>query len=197
MTPDAATKSTTPPPARRWTADERREAILEAAIAEFAEGGLGGASTEAVARRAGISHAYLFRLFGTKRELFLAAVERSYERVLEAFGQAARAHTGPAPIEASLGEAYRRLIEDRKELMFQAYAHAVAAGDDEVRAVVRRGYREVFRWVQREAGLSPDSARLFLAIGLLIDRATALGIPELEDHGTWPRRVTMALKAAE
>ena len=190
-----AAKSTTT--RRRWTAEERRDTILEAAIAEFAEGGLAGASTEAIARRAGISHAYLFRLFGTKHELFLAAVERSYDRVTEAFAQAARTHRGPAPIEASLGEAYRRLIEDRKELMFQAYAHAVAAGDDEIRDAVRRRHRALFRWVQREAGLSPDAARLFFAIGLLIDRAAALDMPELEDGGTWPRRVTMAWRSAE
>ena len=182
---------------RRWTADERREAILEAAIAEFAAGGLAGASTEAIAHRAGISHAYLFRLFGTKRDLFLAAIERSYDRVTEAFAEAARNHRGPAPIEASLGASYRRLIEDRKELVFQAYALAVAAGDDEIRAAVRRRHRELFRWVQREAGLSADAARLFFAVGLLIDKATVLDMPELEDHGTWPRRVTMAVRQAE
>ena len=182
---------------RRWTAEERREAILEAAISEFAQGGLAGASTEAIARRAGISHAYLFRLFGTKRELFLAAAERSYEQVLEAFREAARTHTGPAPIERSLGEAYRRLIEDRKELMFQAYVRAVAAADEEVRGVVRRRYGELFRWVQHEAGLGPDAARLFFAVGLLIDTAAALDMPELEDHGEWPRRATMAVRAAE
>ena len=185
------------PPRRRWTADERRETILEAAIAEFAQGGLAGASTEAIARRAGISHAYLFRLFGTKRALFLAAVERSYDRVTEAFTEAARAHRGPAPIEASLGEAYRRLIEDRKELTFQAYAHAVAAGDDEIREAVRRRHRELYRFVRREAGLSADAARLFFAVGLLIDKAAALDMPELEDRGRWPRRATLAWHRAE
>ena len=191
------TTTRTSPRGQRWTADERREAILEAAISEFAEGGLAGASTEAVARRAGISHAYLFRLFGTKRELFLAAAERSYEQVLEAFREAADAHSGPGPIERSLGEAYRRLIEDRKELRFQAYVRAVAAGDAEVRAVVRRRYGELFRWVQREAGLTTDEARLFFAVGLLIDTAAMLEMPELEDHGTWPRRATMAVRTAE
>ena len=181
---------------RRWTADERREAILEAAITEFAGGGLAGASTEAVARRAGISHAYLFRLFGTKRELFMAAVDRTYRRVFDAFAKALRTHSGPAPVEKTLGEAYRRLIEDRKELMFQAYVRAVAAGDEEVRALARRRYGELFGWVQREAGLTPDAARLFLAVGLMIDTAAALEMPELEDHGTWPARATLAVRRA-
>src|SRR5918998_1064452 len=137
-------------PERRWTAGERRVAIVEAAIAEFADGGLEGASTEAIARRAGISHAYLFRLFGTKRELFVAAVERSNARVLEVFGEALRRHRpGREPVQAALGGAYRRLIRDRKELMFQLLAYTVACGDDQIRGVVRSGYRGIYRWGQR------------------------------------------------
>jgi AcrR family transcriptional regulator len=66
----------------RQTAAERREAVLEAASAEFALRGLHGASTDAIARRAGISQPYLFRLFGSKKELFIAVVDRCYDRTL-------------------------------------------------------------------------------------------------------------------
>ena len=38
----------------------------------FAIGGYNGTSTEAIAREAGISQPYLFRLFRTKKELFIA-----------------------------------------------------------------------------------------------------------------------------
>ena len=58
----------------RSTAQERRAELLAAALSEFAIGGLHGTSTEAIAKRAGISHAYLFRLFGTKKQLFIAIV---------------------------------------------------------------------------------------------------------------------------
>ena len=74
---------------RRMSADERREAVLEVAIAEFAETGLQGTSTERIAAGAGISHPYLFRLFGTKKELFLACVERCFDRTRHAFEEAA------------------------------------------------------------------------------------------------------------
>ena len=73
----------------RLTADERRAAIIEAAVTAFAEGGLAGTSTEEVARIAGVSQPYLFRLFGTKRELFLAAVGRCFDRIGDAFEIAA------------------------------------------------------------------------------------------------------------
>ena len=190
---------TPPPPTSprtRLTAGQRREQIVDAAIREFAHGGLAGASTEAIARRAGISHAYLFRLFATKRALFLACIESAHDRVLEVFAAAA-AGDGPGPIQAKLGRAYRRLVEDRDVLMFQLHAFAVACGDDEVRDVLRGRYLEVFTWVQREGGLSPDAARLFMAQGLLINTAAALELPELDDHGRWERRATIAQIAAE
>jgi AcrR family transcriptional regulator len=66
----------------RKSAEVRREEILEAAVKEFAYGGLHGTSTERIAQRAGISQPYLFRLFGTKKELFIAANQRCFGRVL-------------------------------------------------------------------------------------------------------------------
>ena len=74
---------------QRMSAAERREMVLEAAIAEFAVHGMAGTSTEDVARRAGISQPYLFRLFPTKKALFLALVERCYRRVEDTFITAA------------------------------------------------------------------------------------------------------------
>lgn len=94
------------------TADERRETIIDAAQAEFAGAGLAGASTEAIARRGGISHAYLFRLFGTKHQLFLAACESCMDKVTSAFRAASANRPPDEPVFAALGQAYRRLIED-------------------------------------------------------------------------------------
>src|SRR5215475_3687882 len=58
------------------TAAERREVLVEAAVAAFAEHGFHGTPTTEIAKAAGISQAYLFRLFPTKSELYVAAVER-------------------------------------------------------------------------------------------------------------------------
>ena len=62
----------------RKSAEERREEIVSAAFEHFAQSGYNGASTDAIARDAGISQPYLFRLFRTKRELFLACVDRAH-----------------------------------------------------------------------------------------------------------------------
>src|SRR5262245_47217135 len=102
----------------RMSAEERREMVLEAAVAEFALHGMAGTSTEDVARRAGISQPYLFRLFPTKKGLFLALVERCDQRIEEAFTTAAGDKTGEAAL-AAMGTAYERLLENRTLLLLQ------------------------------------------------------------------------------
>src|SRR3954466_13303936 len=95
----------TPPPRRRMTADERREAVLLVAASEFARTGLQGTSTEKIAAGAEISHPYLFRLFGTKKELFLACVERCFLRLQTLFTAAAEEAGEDERLEA-MGKAY-------------------------------------------------------------------------------------------
>lgn len=166
------------------TAQERREELVEAAIAEFAQGGLTGTSTEAIARRAGISHAYLFRLLGTKRELFLAAIDRAFGRVIEVFSGV----EGSPPAFADLGAAYQGMIEDGHELAFQFQAYA-ACGDPDIRERVERRYMEIFDWVRRTTGVSVDEARLFMATGLLISVGSLIGSDSLSPDGSWSVRV--------
>ena len=78
----------------RQTAAERRVAVLDAATTEFAAKGLHGASTEDIARAAGISQPYLFRLFGTKKELYLATSQRAIEHLYQVFADAAAGKRG-------------------------------------------------------------------------------------------------------
>src|ERR1700740_543442 len=97
---------------QRMPAAERREMVLEAAVAEFAAHGLAGASTEDVARQAGISQPYLFRLFPTKKALFLALVDRCFRKVQDTFTTAAGDLTGDEALMA-MADSYERLLEDR------------------------------------------------------------------------------------
>src|SRR5947208_9948128 len=69
----------------RRTADQRRDEVIQAAVAEFAINGLHGTSTEMIAKRIGISQPYIFRLFPSKKDLFLAAIDRCFDRVEAAF----------------------------------------------------------------------------------------------------------------
>src|SRR4029453_1793549 len=110
----------------RKSAEVRREEILAVALEHFAEGGYHGTSTEAIARDAGISQPYLFRLFRTKRELFLACVDRCYEHVTEVFADAA-AQVPPEERLDAMGHAYQdRLLVDRHALLLQMQAYATS-----------------------------------------------------------------------
>src|SRR5256885_11980829 len=106
----------------RKTAQVRREEIVEAAFAEFAHKGLHGTSTDVIARRAGVSQPYLFRLFGTKKELFIAAVNRCFRVTLETFMRAAEGQRGEEALDAIAG-AYAALLDDRQQLMMQMQGH--------------------------------------------------------------------------
>src|SRR5881394_1659421 len=123
----------------RKTATERRDEILEAALVEFAARGLEGGSTEAIARAVGISQPYVFRLFGTKKQLFMATIERCLRGTLEMFHTASAGLKGEEALQA-IGEAYgERLRTDPTYLRSQMQAYA-ACEDPEIREVVRRGY---------------------------------------------------------
>src|SRR3954447_24994271 len=105
----------------RLTAAERRDEILDAALIEFAERGLHGTSTERIAKRAGISQPYIFRLFGTKKELFIASVERCMEQMLALFRSSAGGKSGNEALQA-IAVAYRGVLEDPVMLRGQMQA---------------------------------------------------------------------------
>ena len=119
----------------RKSAEQRREEIVEIAFRHFAEGGYKGTSTEAIAREAGISQPYLFRLFRTKRELFLACVDRCFAQVIARLPRGGAAAPDEDRLHA-MGHAYsERLLPNRHALLFQMQAYAVErAGDPRTRA---------------------------------------------------------------
>src|SRR5919202_618714 len=126
----------------RKTAEERRGGGADAALAEFALRGFDAASTEAIAAAAGISQPYVFRLFGTKKDLFKAVVARCFRETLELFQRAAEGKRGPEALDA-MGHAYRNeLLPVRVRLRAQMQAYA-AADDPEIREVVRNGYGDL------------------------------------------------------
>jgi AcrR family transcriptional regulator len=166
----------------RMTADERREIVLETALSEFAVSGLHGTSTEAVARRAGISQPYLFRLFPTKKGLFLALVERCFRRVEGAFTAAAGNLTGEEAL-AAMGRAYELLLEDRTLLLLQMQAYA-ACDDPEIRAATRAGYKRLWVLVERVTGLPFEQVVEFFAMGMLMNVAAAMDLPAVVERWT-------------
>jgi len=162
----------------RKSKEVRREEILDAALVEFAERGLHGASTEDIARRAGISQPYVFRLFGTKKALFTAVVSRCFRQTHELFARAAEGRRGVEALEA-MGEAYiERLRTDRTQLLAQMQAYA-ACDDPEIRKVVQDGYGDLVTFVERVAGDVPAAAVSgFFSTGMLLNVVASMGLGE-------------------
>jgi AcrR family transcriptional regulator len=150
----------------RMSAEERREQVLEAALGQFA----------------GISQPYLFRLFPTKKALFLALVERCFRRVEEAFTVAAGDAVGEEAL-AAMGEAYHKLLEDRTLLLLQMQAYA-ASDDPEIRAATRAGYKKLWNLVERLTGLPFEPVMEFFAMGMLMNVAAALDLPAVDERWT-------------
>jgi AcrR family transcriptional regulator len=170
----------------RKSKQERREEILDAALGVFAEKGLHAASTEEIARLAGISQPYVFRLFGTKKELYLAVVARCFRQTLEIFQRAAEGKRGEEALHA-IGDAYAHLLDaDRTYLLAQMQAYA-ACEDPDVAEAVSFGYGELVTFVERVSGFDPGTIASFFAKGMLMNVMACMN-PAIVP-GTWAARL--------
>jgi AcrR family transcriptional regulator len=176
---------------RLSTAEARREAVLEAAIPVFAQRGYYGTPTAQVATRAGISQAYVFRLFPTKEELFVAALDHGTEQILASFRKAVADTTGgtDALIHA-LGMAYADLMRDRDLLMVQLHAQS-ACGEPAIKKALRRGLARQVDFVRSVTDGSPEQVQNFFAIGMLSHLILAVDAQMLD--ATWARTLVGSL----
>jgi AcrR family transcriptional regulator len=161
----------------RLSAEERRDDVLDAALVEFAERGLEGTSTEDIARRAGISQPYLFRLFGTKKELYKASVSRCFRETLDLFQRAAEGKRGEDALHA-IGAAYMEQLETNRTWL-RAQMQAYAASDDpEIRAVVRAGYGDLVAYVRRVSGADWPRVWSFFSTGMLLNVLSSMHVTD-------------------
>ncbi len=176
---------------RRVPAAERREALIAAAVHEFALSGLHGTPVDRIARRVGVAQPYVFSLFAGKRALFLAAVDHCFDRFAETFAQAAAEYrAGQAPQDCedvlmAMGSAYKQLLStDRDYLMLQHQAYA-ACDDELVRARVRRRYAELVAFVQELSEAEPERLDDFFRHGMALNVAAAMDVAELSAGCSW------------
>ena len=186
----ATTSSKTP--RQRVPASERRDALIDAAIHEFAHGGLHGTPVDKIARRVGVAQPYVFSLFGSKRDLFLAAVERNFEIVAETFTTAAE-EFDPATAPAGHDRAERDghglrgpagTPGHRDYLMLQLHSYA-ACDDHEIRDRVRTSYARLIAHVERLSEAEPEEIDEFFRYGMWLNVAAAMGVEDLSVGCEW------------
>jgi TetR/AcrR family transcriptional regulator len=164
--------------APRMKASDRRELILDAATAVFGAKTYVGTTTDEVARAAGVSQPYVVRLFGTKEKLFIAVIQRAYDRLIDEFRRAL-----PGPVETRgerMGAAYAGLLAERGMLPVIANSTALG-GEPAIGRVARAGFSDIWRFIREEAGFTAEHTREFLATGMLIN--TIVGLRLTGDYG--------------
>ncbi len=177
---------------QRVPASERRDALIEAAVHEFAHGGLHGTPVDRIARRVGVAQPYVFSLFPSKRDLFLAAVERDFELTGELFSRVAAgfdpATAGPeVDLLEAMGHAYVALLEDNRDYLMLQH-HAYAACDDEViRERVRTCYARLVTLVSDLTGADSERLDEFFRYGMWLNVAAAMGVEDLSAGCEWVR----------
>ncbi|KJE20723.1 transcriptional regulator, TetR family [Frankia torreyi] len=171
----------------RMSAEQRRASVLAAAVVEFAHGGLTGTSTESIAARAGISQPYLFRLYPTKKALFLAVIEDTFRRTATHFERAVGELTGEAALDA-MKESYQELLADPTYLLNQLQAYS-GCYDPDVQVATRTGFHRLWDDVVRITGLPTDEIRLFFAYGMLFNIIAAMDLAVLDEQ--WAQMICM------
>jgi AcrR family transcriptional regulator len=176
---------------QRVPASERRDALIDAAVHEFAHGGLHGTPVDRIARRVGVAQPYVFALFGSKRELFLAAVARGFELIAEIFTQAAAEFdpaTAPPDVDLRrwMGQAYvdQLLGAHRDYLLLQHQAYA-ACDDPEIRDRVRHLYAQLVEHVKQLWDAEPEELDDFFRYGMWLNVAAAMGVEDLSAGCDW------------
>ncbi len=188
----AATSDTAKASRQRVPAGERRDALIDAAIHEFAQTGLHGTPVDRIARSVGVAQPYVFSLFGSKRELFLAAVDRCFSHVQELMTLTAEQFDPSEATEGydvllAMGNAYvQMLAHDRDTLMLQLQAYA-ACDDETIRDRVRSNYAQLVRLVEKLAPPEVDRERIdnFFRYGMWLNVTAAMGVEDLSVGCEW------------
>jgi AcrR family transcriptional regulator len=177
---------------QRVPASERRDALIEAAVHEFAGGGLHGTPVDRIARRVGVAQPYVFSLFASKRELFMAAVQRSFERVGETFTHAA-AEFDPelalpeTTVLTAMGHEYVEMLDSNRDLLMIQHQAYAACDDDVIRDHVRGCYARLVALVQQLSNAEPEAIDDFFRYGMWLNVAAAMGVEDLSVGCEWMR----------
>jgi AcrR family transcriptional regulator len=178
----------------RQTAAERRVAVLSAAVTEFAKSGYAGTSTDAIAARAGISQPYLFRLFGTKKDLFIATHDLVGSRIVTALTRAIEGLDHEEALHA-MGMAYLQLMQDPEMLQVQMHGYAAATSDPDIAAACRKTFEVLWHLVKDKLELDPEMIQDFFANGMLISVMSAIDLLSVKEQ--WAQSICPGMEKFE
>ena len=153
--------------------------MLIAASNVFGNLGYAGATTDAIAKAAGVSQAYVVRTFGSKENLFAEASERALTRIKDAFTQVTQETKGD-DLKETMGRAYVELMADQSNLLI--VMHLFTMGQHpRFGPIARAGFLEIYRVIYDALDMDTDAANEFLAQGMLNNVLLGIGLVEVSD----------------
>jgi AcrR family transcriptional regulator len=174
--------------------EERREIVLRESIPVFARYGYDGATTAEIAKRAGVTQPYIFKLFESKKALFIEACERNMRTTEQQMRDSAGGKTGHDAMEA-MGMAYvDRMENDRDSLLLQMQQYA-ACHDEDVQSTVRRCMQSIWNMMVEVSGAPFEEVALVIAKGMMCNVLAAAGRAGTSDpqwqpilEALWPEK---------
>ena len=176
----------------RLPAAKRREQLLDVALELFAEHGYARATTSELARIAGVTEPIIYRHFASKKELFIALIERTGQQTLEQWEQDLKNAADPA-------DRLRRIIGDnpmvsaRGRAAYRVLLQSITeTGDEQIREAVTGHIRSVHAFLRGEIERAQGAHQVFsrysaeilawllVHVGMGYGVVTAMGV---ERHG--------------
>jgi AcrR family transcriptional regulator len=177
----------------------RHQAILAAARAAAAEGGMSAVQVASVAERAGIATGTVYRYFPSKAELVTALIGIMAEREVAAIGKAGKAAPGPlSALAASIATFAARALRQRK-LIWAMIADPAEPDVEAIRVAFRRALADELQTriaAAMQAGHLPaQDVRLAAAalVGALLEGLIGPLAPETDDDPVRARDAVQAL----
>jgi AcrR family transcriptional regulator len=188
--------STARPRGTRLPRLARRRQLLDAAMEVFVARGYHAAAMDEIADRAGVSKPVLYQHFPGKQELYLALLDESVDRLIEAVAAALRSTADNRQrVNATFAAYYEYIAEHTGtfRLVFESDLTSEPAVRERLEAADQRCADMISQVIKEDAGLADDEAHL-LSIGLL-GMAQVSARYWLNTVGTIPREAAEQLVA--
>lgn len=180
--------------APRLPAEERRIQILDVAIQEFARDGYTSTGTADIAAAAGIGEPTIYRYFESKQDLYLAALRRSADEVMDNWRRIATENENPVSALLLIGTWYHQALQEKPQVL-KLRARSMVEGPVLGVELGKQMYMELREFIEglftraQEQGQIAEEADvrtltwLFMAIGALLDVTQQVGLEDAFSPG--------------
>lgn len=145
----------------RLPAHERREQLLDRALELFAAKGYARATTAQLAKAAGVTEPIIYRHFKSKKDLFVALIERTGQETLEQWSRELESVDDPAlRLKKLIGE--NPMVSARGRATYRVFLQAITEVDDpDIQRAIQEHIGSVRLFLQREIARAQEQHKVF------------------------------------